>query len=199
MSSVKNLYKKGVKPARTLSMPVEDLVFETVLNLPEWLSMDLNMNPVFGLTLEIVGSELRFDMTEEDIIKDTMKMIDKVIESGNDFIRPEFAQLDFLSHEQFVLQEEEEERMRKVNFQSKENTNEFEGFMFRGQESNIYSKFMGRVKLTESPKDKKDIIFTQEEAHIFNQTHVDKYMKIASVDEECYVEMKERIKLILYN
>jgi len=48
------------------------------------------------------------------------------------------------------------------------NQNEFEGFMFRGQEKNIYSKFMGRIKIKESHADKKDIIFTAEEANVFN-------------------------------
>lgn len=32
--------------------------------------------------------------------------------------------------------------------------------MFRGQEKNIYSKFMGQVKIKESKSEKKDIIFT---------------------------------------
>lgn len=41
--------------------------------------------------------------------------------------------------------------------------------MFRGQEKNIYSKFMGQVKIKESKSEKKDIIFTQEEASVFSQ------------------------------
>jgi hypothetical protein len=148
------------------------------------------MSPVIGLSLELKGQQLTFDKQEDEIIASTLGFIDKIITSANDFIRPEFAKLQFLNLQEFLLQEENEERERKLNFQVKLNQNEFEGFMMRGQEKNIYSKYMGQVKIKTSLSETKDIIFTQEEANVFNKPSVEKYMMVADPNEECYKSVK---------
>jgi len=55
------------------------------------------------------GSSLCFDQSEDIIIRDTLAYIDNLISSVNDFARPEFCKLQFLTQEEFILQEENEE------------------------------------------------------------------------------------------
>lgn len=69
--------------------------------------------------------------------------------------------------------------------------------MFRGQEKNIYSKFMGQVKIKESKSEKKDIIFTQEEASVFSQPQVKKFITVADPTEDCFKRVKNNIQGIL--
>ena len=69
--------------------------------------------------------------------------------------------------------------------------------MFRGQEKNIYSKYMGRIKIKESHSDKKDIIFTPEEGNIYSQPYVNKYLSVADPSEDCYKIAKGNIVAIL--
>ena len=75
--------------------------------------------------------------------------------------------MQFISSYEFTKQEEEEETMNKLTFQHNKRENEFENLMFVGFERNIYSKYIGRIKLIESDKTDKDLIFTQEESNIF--------------------------------
>lgn len=55
------------------------------------------MNPVLQLSLEMKGSSLCFDQSEDIIIRDTLAYIDNLISSVNDFARPEFCKLQFLT------------------------------------------------------------------------------------------------------
>ena len=70
-------------------------------------------------------------------------------------------------------------------------------FIFGGQKRNIYSKFLGRIKVKESEKAEKDIIFSNDEAKIFKKSFVTKYMKIADSEEACYDQPKQRVEEVL--
>lgn len=74
--------------------------------------------------------------------------------------------------------------MNKMTFQTNKKENEFEDLMFGGLERNIYSKYIGRIKLTKSDKEEKEIIFSKEEAHIFKKSSVKKYMTVADSEED---------------
>lgn len=87
--------------------------------------------------------------------------------------------------------------MNKMTFQTNKKENEFEDLLFGGLERNIYSKYLGRIKLSKSEKESKEIIFSKEEAHIFKKSSVEKFMKIADSSEECYVSAKRQIKFVL--
>jgi catabolite regulation protein CreA len=74
--------------------------------------------------------------------------------------------------------------MNKMTFATVKKENEFEHFMFNGLDRNIYSKYLGRIKISYSEKDSKDIIFSKEEAHIFKKSNVKRYMHIADPNSE---------------
>lgn len=105
--------------------------------------------------------------------------------------------MQFISSYEFTKQEEEEETMNKLTFQHNKRENEFENLMFVGFERNIYSKYIGRIKLIESDKTDKDLIFTQEETNIFKKSSVKKLMKIADPNEKCFIQAKQKIENIL--
>lgn len=57
-------------------------------------------------------------------------------------------------------------------------------YLFGGLDQNIFSKYIGRVRLNESDKEVKDIIYSKEEAHIFKRAKVFKKMEVFNPDEE---------------
>ena len=57
-------------------------------------------------------------------------------------------------------------------------------FLFGGLDKNIYSKYIGRVKVITSDKDEKDIIYSKEEAHIFKKSKVKKQITVFNPEEE---------------
>lgn len=99
-------------------------------------------------------------------------------------MRPEFASINIIEPHEFDRQEEEEATMNKMTFATVKKENEFEHFMFNGLDRNIYSKYLGRIKISYSEKDSKDIIFSKEEAHIFKKSNVKRYMHIADPNSE---------------
>ena len=145
----------------------ETIEFDAELKIPEFISNDLVFNPIIELFLIIDNQVLTLDKSESDIVALIMGTIDDTIIWWNSFWRPEFAKMQFISSYEFTKQEEEEETMNKLTFQHNKRENEFENLMFVGFERNIYSKYIGRIKLIESDKTDKDLIFTQEESNIF--------------------------------
>jgi len=152
--------------------------------MPSFVENNYVMNPIIGLYLKIEKDQMYLDKTKEDVISQITDSIDQMITSCNFFPRPEFCKLNIISEYEFMKQEEEEEQMNKMTFKTEKKENEFEDFMFGGLERNIYSKYMGRIKLSKSEKDTKDIIFSKEETEIFKKSTVSKYMQVADVTEE---------------
>ena len=125
-------------------------------------------NPIIELSLILEHSSLAFDKSENDVVNNIIGIIDDTIIWWNSFCRPEFAKVQFISSYEFNRQEEEEEEtMNKLTHQHSKKENEFENLMFVGFERNIYSKFFGRIKLFESEKTQKDLVYSQEETNIF--------------------------------
>ena len=56
--------------------------------------------------------------------------------------------------------------------------------MFLDFDTNIYSKYIGRIKFLESQKEQRDLIFSQEEAYIFKKSYIKKYIQVADPAEE---------------
>ena len=153
----------------------ESQQFETELILPAFINNDYVLNPVFSLNLTIKETELKIEQEEDEIVSDTIRMINSLINSCNSFARPEFAKLFYISRQDFYRQEEEEQAMDKMTLAHDQDG----AYIFGGQKRNIYSKFLGRIKIKESQNTEKDIIFNQDETQIFQQTYVKKYMKVA--------------------
>lgn len=170
---------------------------ESELILPPFMKNDFVMNPFIELYLKLEDEELSLDNSENDIVNQVIKMIDQLINSCNSFVRPEFCKLHTISSFEFAQQEEEEARINKLTFQQNKKENEFEDLIFGGLNRNIYSKYIGRIKLSESEKDQKDIIFSKEETNIYKRSFVKKYMKVADWQEECYVQAKQKIEEVL--
>lgn len=57
-------------------------------------------------------------------------------------------------------------------------------YLFGGLDKNIYSKYIGRVKLKQSEKEEKCIVYSKEEAHIFKTAKVYKKIKTFNPEEE---------------
>lgn len=74
--------------------------------------------------------------------------------------------------------------MKRLNFNIVNNNNQFESSMFLNFDTNIYSKYIGRIKLIESEKHTKDLIFSQEEAYIFKKAYIKKHIKVANPTED---------------
>lgn len=99
-----------------------------------------------------------------------------------------------ITPEEFEKQEEEEAVLKKMSFTKISPDDDFispnspSNFMFGGLDKNIYSKYIGRVKLKQSEKDEKNIIYSKEEAHIFKTAKVHKKIQAFNPTEEWYVE-----------
>jgi hypothetical protein len=167
------------------------------LFLPDFVENNFVMNPIIGLKLIISNDQMYLDQTREEVVCKVLNEINQIIESCNCFVRPEFAKLNIISHYEFLKQEEEEETMNKMTFQTNKKENEYEDLLFGGLERNIYSKYLGRIKMSKSEKESKEIIFSKEEAHIFKKSSVEKFMKIADPSEECYILAKRKIEFVL--
>lgn len=157
---------------------------ENELILPSFVTNNYIMNPILSLDLLLEGEELMLDKSEDEIVSEILQSIDQLIHSCNSFVRPEFSKLKFITSYEFNKLEEEEAMMNKMTFQTNKKENEFEDLMFGGLERNIYSKYVGRIKLTKSDKEEKEIIFSKEEAHIFKKSSVKKYMTVADSEED---------------
>ena len=166
------------------SSDTEEQVLETELKLPIFIENNYVMNPIICLYLKLERDNMYLDKTEDDIVTEILQTFDQLINCCNSFIRPEFSKLHIISSFEFQLQEEEEATMNKMTFQSTKKENEFEDLMFGGLDRNIYSKYLGRIKMSKSEKDTKEIIFSKEEAHIFKKSSVKKYMQVADSTEE---------------
>lgn len=70
-------------------------------------------------------------------------------------------------------------------------------YIFGGKKRNIYSKFIGRIKLKESDKEEKNILFSDTEIDVFMQPIVKKYIMVADPEEECYEQPKIKVEAIL--
>ena len=69
--------------------------------------------------------------------------------------------------------------------------------MFLDFDTNIYSKYIGRIKFLESQKEQRDLIFSQEEAYIFKKSYIKKYIQVADPAEEWYRAAKSKVEKIL--
>ena len=158
------------------------------------------VDPIFRLNLGFSTqskTEIRIDKTAEELIRDTFALFDRIVTSCNEFVRPEFAKVILMTTAEFEAQEEEEERARKRNFSSSRRSNEFENFMYRGAEKNLYSKYFGTLSTRVSPKPKKEVCFAYDEVQVFMKKVVDKTLKVADTDEEKLRNMKDRIATVI--
>ena len=100
---------------------------------------------------------MNLDKSEDDIVTSIIEMIDDTIECLNTFWRPEFTKINIISEQEFETREKEEVEMKRLTFVIPNKENEFEDSMFLGFDQDIYSKYIGRIKLVESEKNEKEI------------------------------------------
>ena len=156
------------------------------------------MTPIFHIDLYLEGGKLVFSKKQDEILDGFEKIIDDMVKQINGFMRPEFSKIfevpvDAVQHEFEELQKANEiimmDKQKKPDdkYPSLGLKFNFEQDLYPEYDyigSDIYKKYMSRIKIFESRKEKGiERVFTRDS---FEPVVVHKYMKIANLDEKCY-------------
>ena len=141
--------------------------------------------------------------------------LDSLINSFNDFVRPEFCKVKQISTKKYEADMEDEKRARKFSQKKPANkasrklsnaqNNTFEDMVehFDNRLSadakegrDVYKRYLGRIQVAESEKETK-ILVDEKGLGAFARPFVEKYFKVATPEEACFAEAKQKVKSMI--